>query len=84
MTPKVTSDTIAACTIATGPAQAISVSGKPVPSSTMPVLMYNSTRRPASTQRGTPTVLEISRPSASATSGGSRLYCDAWSHSPKA
>ena len=38
-TPKVANDTMAACTMATGPAQAISVSGRPAPSSTMPVLM---------------------------------------------
>jgi hypothetical protein len=39
MTPKVTSETIAAWTIATGPAQAISVRGRLVPSNTMPVLI---------------------------------------------
>ena len=35
-------ETIAACTMATGPAQAINVSGKLAPSSTMPVFSQNS------------------------------------------
>ena len=73
ITKKVLMETKEAWKMAVGPAQRIREKGKVAPNSTMPILTKNSTRKPASIQRGKPIKFEINKPRAKATSGASRL-----------